>query len=101
MELDTHPLADLHLSGTAHLALNSRVSLTARSQSWAGDARGLRLLTQVLGSSLGSCEQESRDAVPQPGAADPPRSPAGELVTVRAVGCIDFILEIALITGFV
>lgn len=65
LELSTHPLADLHLPGTAHLALNCRVSLTARSQSQAGAAgRGLRLLTQALGSALGSCEQEGRDAVP-------------------------------------
>lgn len=31
LELSPHPLADLHLSGTAHLALSSRMSLTARS----------------------------------------------------------------------
>lgn len=36
LELSTHPLADLHLSGTAHLALNSKISWTARSAGGAG-----------------------------------------------------------------
>lgn len=87
--LVTHPLADLHLAGAAHLALNSKMSLTEWGRGcWPGaqaPVAGAGLIPGFLPAGEQGCH-------------DPPKSPAGWLLTA---GCLNLVLQIALITGLV
>lgn len=75
LELSTHPLADLHLSGTAHLALNSKMSMTESGRCcwpggsgschgcwahpWAPASRRAGMPCPPKNPLLGSCSQLS------------------------------------------
>lgn len=60
LELSTLPLADLHLSGTAHLALNSKMSFDSEVRQ-VMLARGLGLIPGFLPAGGQGCPKDPPD----------------------------------------